>query len=37
MVKKWISDKTDKLMIAREWLNEKDPTLFFQNVENESE
>lgn len=31
--KTWLRDKTKRLMIAREWLTKKDPTLFFQDPE----
>lgn len=30
LAKGWIKDKTDKLLIARDFLKKKDPTLFFQ-------
>lgn len=30
MAKAWLRDKTKRLNIARAWLKEKDPTLFFQ-------
>ena len=35
--KEHISDKTKRLMIARDWLLEKDPTLFFQDPEESDE
>jgi len=31
IVKYWLREKTKKLMIARDWLKSKDPTLFFQD------
>jgi hypothetical protein len=37
LAKEWLSDKTKRLMIAREFLKEKDPTLFFQEPDPENE
>lgn len=38
LAKKWLRDKTDKLLIAREFLKKKDPSLFFQDPdENEDD
>lgn len=33
LAKDYIRNKTNKLIIARNWLKEKDPTLFFKNLE----
>ena len=33
MAKEWVRDQTKRLAIAREWLQKKDPTLFFQDPE----
>jgi T4 RnlA family RNA ligase len=33
LAKEWVRDQTKRLNIAREWLREKDPTLFFQDIE----
>jgi ribosome-associated toxin RatA of RatAB toxin-antitoxin module len=33
MAKEWIRDMTKRLNLSREWLKEKDPTLFFQEPE----
>lgn len=33
MAKEWLRDQTKRLAIAREWLQKKDPTLFFQDPE----
>lgn len=33
LAKEYIRDKTDKLLIAREWLKERDPSLFFEDPE----
>ena len=33
LAKGWISDNTKRLNIAREWLKKYDPTLFFQDPE----
>ena len=33
MAKVWLRDQTKRLAIAREWLQKKDPTLFFQDPE----
>lgn len=33
MAKLWLRDQTKRLAIAREWLQKKDPTLFFQDPE----
>lgn len=36
MIKEWLRKETNRLMIAREWLSERDATLFFQDpVEDE--
>jgi len=37
LAKEWLRDKTKRLMIAREFLKEKDPTLFFQEPDPENE
>jgi len=36
LAKDWLRDKTKKLMIARDFLKEKDPTLFFQEPDEEN-
>jgi propanediol dehydratase small subunit len=33
MAKEWVRDKTKRLLIARDWLKEQDPTLFFVDTE----
>lgn len=33
MAKEWIRDNTKRLQIARDWLQKKDPTLFFKDPE----
>lgn len=33
LAKVWLRDKTKRLLIAREWLKKEDPTLFFQDPE----
>lgn len=33
MAKEWVRDQTKRLAISREWLQKKDPTLFFQDPE----
>jgi T4 RnlA family RNA ligase len=33
MAKEWIRDMTKRLNLSREWLKKKDPTLFFQELE----
>jgi T4 RnlA family RNA ligase len=33
MAKEWVRDKTKRLLIARDWLKEQDPTLFFTDPE----
>lgn len=33
MAKEWLRDQTKRLAIAREWLQKKDPTLFFKDPE----
>jgi hypothetical protein len=33
MAKEWLRDQTKRLAIAREWLQKNDPTLFFQDPE----
>lgn len=37
MAKEWIRDMTKRLNLSREWLKKKDPTLFFQEPEEESD
>ncbi len=37
MAKVWLRDQTKRLAIAREWLQKKDPTLFFQDPENDED
>ena len=37
VAKDWLRDKTKRLMLAREFLKEKDPTLFFQEPDPENE
>jgi T4 RnlA family RNA ligase len=37
LAKDWLRDKTKRLMIAREFLKEKDPTLFFQEPDPEND
>lgn len=32
LAKKWLSDNTKRLMIARDWLKKKDPSLFFKDA-----
>ena len=36
LAKDWLRDKTKRLMIARDFLKEKDPTLFFQEPDEEN-
>ena len=36
LAKDWLRDKTRRLMIARDFLKEKDPTLFFQEPDEEN-
>ena len=33
MAKEWIRDKTKRLLIARSFLTERDPSIFFQDEE----
>ena len=33
LAKDWVREQTKRLHIAREWLQKKDPTLFFQDPE----
>ena len=33
LAKDWVNDNTKRLNIAREWLRERDPSLFFQDPE----
>jgi T4 RnlA family RNA ligase len=35
LAKDWVRDENSKLMISREWLKKKDPTLFFQEPDPE--
>jgi hypothetical protein len=36
LAKDWLRDRTKRLMIARDFLKEKDPTLFFQEPDEEN-
>jgi hypothetical protein len=36
LAKDWLRDKTKRLMVARDFLKEKDPTLFFQEPDEEN-
>jgi T4 RnlA family RNA ligase len=35
LAKKWLSDNTKRLMIARDWLKKEDPSLFFRDPDEE--
>jgi len=37
LAKDWLRDKTKRLMLARDFLKKKDPTLFFQEPDDENE
>ena len=37
MAKEWVRDKTKRLLIARDWLKEQDPTLFFVDPEDSND
>lgn len=37
LAKDWVRDKTKRLMIARDWLKSKDPSLFFQEPDEEDD
>ena len=37
LAKGWVRDQTAKLMISRDWLKKKDPTLFFQEPDTEKQ
>ena len=37
LAKSWVRDRTNKLMIARNWLQKRDPSLFFQEPDPEND